>query len=61
MAVAVVRLAGHGRKGIAAGHRRTSEPRVMLTPRLLTVVSPVKAVAWYALLLKLHQRLYLVL
>ena len=61
MAVAVVRLTGHGRKRIAAGHRRTPESRVMLTPWLLAVVSPVKAVAWYALLLKLHQRLYLVL
>ena len=61
MAVAVVRLTRHGRKRIAAGHRRTPEPRVMLAPWLLTVVSPVKAIAWYALLLKLHQRLYLVL
>ena len=61
MAVAVVRLPRHGRKGIAAGHWRAPESRVMLAPWLLPIVSPIKAVAWYALLLKLHQRLYLVL
>jgi len=61
VAVAVVRLARHWRKRITAGHRRATEPWVMLTPWLLAIVSSIKAIAWYALLLKLHQRLDLVL
>ena len=61
MAVAVVRLARHWRKRITAGHRRATEPWVMLTPWLLAIVSSIKAIAWYALLLKFHQRLDLVL